>query len=185
MAATLSIAIVALNEEANLGRVLKSVRWADEIVLVDSGSTDRTCEIAREYGARVIVEAWRGYTGQKNYALELCTKDWVLSLDADEEVSPELADEIRGLLTDPGSLDGYSMPRKNLFLGRWMRHGGFYPDPKLRLFRHGMAYSTGRDPHDRFEMREAQKKRSPRVGSLRGPLIHHPYPPLTLYLEHL
>ena len=81
---TLSIAIVALNEEANLGRVLESVRWADEIVVVDSGSTDRTCDIAREYGARVIVEPWRGYTGQKTYALELCTKDWVLSLDADE-----------------------------------------------------------------------------------------------------
>jgi glycosyltransferase involved in cell wall biosynthesis len=180
MAATLSVAIVALNEEANVGRVLESVRWADEIVLVDSGSTDRTCEIAREYGTRVIMEPWRGYTGQKNYALDLCTKDWVLSLDADEEVSPELAQEIRGVLADPQALAGYSMPRKNLFLGRWMRHGGFYPDPKLRLFRRGMAYSTGRDPHDRFEMKEAQ-----RVGRLRGALIHHTYPTLTLYLEHM
>jgi len=180
MAATLSVAIVALNEEANVGRVLESVRWADEIVLVDSGSTDRTCEIAREYGTRVIMEPWRGYTGQKNYALDLCTKDWVLSLDADEEVSPELAEEIRGVLADPQALAGYSMPRKNLFLGRWMRHGGFYPDPKLRLFRPGMAYSTGRDPHDRFEMKEAQ-----RVGRLRGALIHHTYPTLTLYLEHM
>src|SRR5258708_34436777 len=180
MAATLSIAIVALNEEANLGRVLKSVRWADEIVLVDSGSTDRTCEIAREYGARVIVEAWRGYTGQKNYALELCTKDWVLSLDADEEVSPDLAQEIQGVLADPQALAGYSMPRKNLFMGRWMRHGGFYPDPKLRLFRRGMAYSTGLDRHDRFEMKESQP-----VGRLHGALIHHTYPTLTLYLEHM
>jgi glycosyltransferase involved in cell wall biosynthesis len=180
MAATLSVAIVALNEEANLGRVLESVRWADEIVLVDSGSTDRTCEIAREYGARVINEPWRGYTGQKNYALELCTKDWVLSLDADEEVSPELAEEIGGVLADPYALAGYSMPRKNLFMGRWMRRGGFYPDPKLRLFRRGMADSTGRDPHDRFEMKEGQP-----VGRLRGALIHHTYPTLTLYLEHM
>jgi glycosyltransferase involved in cell wall biosynthesis len=179
MAATFSIAIVALNEEANLGRVLESVRWADEIVLVDSGSTDRTCEIAKEYGARVIHEPWRGYTAQKNYALELCTKDWVLSLDADEEVSPELAEEIRGVLADRKALDGYSMPRKNLFMGRWMRHGGFYPDPKLRLFRHGMAYSTGRDPHDRFEMKSGER------GRLRGALIHHTYPTLTLYLEHM
>src|SRR5229473_8097209 len=123
MAATLSVAIVTLNEEANVGRVLESVRWADEIVLVDSGSTDRTCEIAREYGTRVIMEPWRGYTGQKNYALDLCTKDWVLSLDADEEVSPELAEEIQGVLAGPGSLDGYSMPRKTLFMRRWMRHG--------------------------------------------------------------
>jgi glycosyltransferase involved in cell wall biosynthesis len=180
MAATISIAIVALNEEANLGRVLGSVPWADEIVLVDSGSSDRTCDIAREFGAKVLFEPWRGYTGQKNYALELCTKNWVLSLDADEEVSPELAEEIRGVLANPNALDGYSMPRKNLFMGRWMRHGGFYPDPKLRLFRRGMAYSTGRDPHDRFEMKDSQ-----RVGRLRGALIHHTYPTLTLYLEHM
>ena len=177
---TLSIAIVALNEGANLGRVLESVRWADEIIVVDSGSTDRTCDIAREYGARVVTEPWRGYTAQKNYALELCTKDWILSLDADEEVSPELAEEIRRVLAGPESLDGYSMPRKNLFLGRWMRHGGFYPDPKLRLFRRGRAYSTGRDPHDRFEMKNGEP-----VGRLKGALIHHTYPTLNLYLEHM
>src|SRR5215470_7112356 len=113
---TLSIAIVALNEEANLPRTLASVRWADEIVVVDSGSTDRTCDIAREFGARVINEPWRGYTAQKNYALDLCTKDWILSLDADEEVSPELANEIRAVLSGKmpagGYFDGYTMPRK-------------------------------------------------------------------------
>jgi glycosyltransferase involved in cell wall biosynthesis len=184
MADTLSIAIVALNEEANLGRVLESVRWADEIVVVDSGSTDRTCDIAREYGARVIHEPWRGYTGQKNYALELCTKDWILSLDADEEVSPDLAEEVRAVLANSmasgGDFDGYSIRRKNLFLGRWIKHGGFYPDPKLRLFRRGMAYSTGRDPHDRFEL-----KSGTRVGRLQNAMIHHTYPTLTLYLEHM
>src|SRR5215468_375938 len=153
---TLSIAIVALNEEANLPRTLASVRWADEIVVVDSGSTDRTRDIAGEYGARVIVEPWRGYTAQKNYALELCTKDWILSLDADEEVSPELVEQIRAALIGPAKFDGYSMPRKNLFLDRWMKHGGFYPDPKLRLFRRGKAYSTGHDPHDRFEMKNGE-----------------------------
>jgi len=181
---TLSIAIVTLNEEANLPRTLASVRWADEIVVVDSGSTDRTCDIAREYGARVIVEPWRGYTAQKNYALELCAKDWILSLDADEEVSSELAEETRAVLGGgvlaEGHFDGYAMPRKNLFLGRWMRHGGFYPDPKLRLFRRCKAYSTGRDPHDRFEMKNGE-----RVGRLQSALIHHTYPTLTLYLEHM
>ena len=183
MPATLSIAIVALNEEANLGRVLDSVRWADEIVVIDSGSTDRTCDIARERGARVVYEPWRGYTGQKNYALELCTKDWVLSLDADEEVSPQLASEIRALLSGTyrgEACQGYSVPRKNLFLGRWIKHGGFYPDPKLRLFRRGMAYSTGRDPHDRFEMAGGARPQR-----LAGALIHHTYPTLTLYLEHM
>jgi glycosyltransferase involved in cell wall biosynthesis len=177
---TLSIALVTLNEESNLARTLASVRWADEILVVDSGSTDRTCDIAREYGARVISEPWRGYTAQKNYALELCTKDWILSLDADEEVSPELAEEIRRVLAGPDSLDGYVMPRKNLFLGRWIRHGGFYPDPKLRLFLRGKAFSTGRDPHDRFEMKNGE-----RVGRLKGALIHHTYPTLNLYLEHM
>jgi len=180
MAKTLSIAIVTLNEEGNLPRTLASVGWADEIVIVDSGSTDRTCDIAREVGARVISEPWRGYTAQKNYALELCTKDWILSLDADEEVSAELADEIRAVLNRDAKFDGYSMPRKNLFLGRWMKHGGFYPDPKLRLFRRGKAYSTGRDPHDRFEMRNGEP-----VGGFKGALIHHTYPTLNLYLEHM
>ena len=180
MPETLSVAIVTLNEEANLPRTLASVRWADEIVVVDSGSTDRTCDIAREFGARVVIEPWRGYTAQKNFALELCTKDWILSLDADEEVSSELAEEIRKVLSGSAKFDGYSMPRKNLFLGRWMKHGGFYPDPKLRLFRRGKAYSTGRDPHDRFEMKNEEP-----VGRLNGALIHHTYPTLNLYLEHM
>ena len=176
----LSVAIVALNEEANLGRTLASVRWADEIVVVDSGSTDHTCDIAREYGARVVHEPWRGYVAQKNYALELCTQDWILSLDADEEVSPGLADEVRSILLAGGQFEGYTMPRQNLFLGKWMRHGGFYPDPKLRLFRRGSGYSTGFDPHDRFEL----KNMGP-VGRFRGPLVHYTYPTLTYYLEHM
>ena len=95
---TISVAIVAMDEEANIGRTLASVRWADEIVLVDSGSKDRTCDIAREHRARVMVEPWRGYVAQKQYAIELCTKDWVLLLDADEEVSPGLGEEIRAVL---------------------------------------------------------------------------------------
>jgi len=176
----LSVAIVALNEEANLGRTLASVRWADEIIVVDSGSTDRTCDIAREYGAKVTHEPWRGYVAQKNYALELCTQDWILALDADEEVSPGLAGEIRGVVSAGGKFEGYAMPRQNLFLGKWMRHGGFYPDPKLRLFRRGAGYSTGFDPHDRYEL----KSQGP-VGRFRHPLVHYTYPTLTYYLEHM
>ncbi len=189
---TLSVAIVAMDEEANIGRTLASVRWADEIVLVDSGSKDRTCEIAREHGARVIVEPWRGYVAQKQYAIELCTKDWVLLLDADEEISPGLADEIRGAIAtsklansttgDPNAVNGYWLPRKNLFLGRWMRHGGFYPDPKLRLFRRGQGFVTGHDPHDRCELVAGvpQKTRQ-----FRNAMVHYTYPNLTLYLGHM
>jgi glycosyltransferase involved in cell wall biosynthesis len=179
---TLSVAIVAMDEEANIGRTLASVRWADEIVLVDSGSKDKTCEIAREYGARVIVEPWRGYVAQKNYALDLCTRDWVLLLDADEEISPGLAEEIRAVLDDAEAVNGYWMPRKNLFLGRWMRHGGFYPDAKLRLFRRGQGVVTGLDPHDRVELKPEVP---PRTRQFKNAMVHYTYPTLSYYIAHM
>jgi len=179
---SLSVAITAMDEEANIGRTLASVAWADEIVLVDSGSTDRTCEIAREHGARVISESWRGYVAQKQYAIDLCTMDWVLLLDADEEVSPGLAGEIRAAITDPKAAAGYKLPRKNLFLGRWMRHGGFYPDPKLRLFRRGQGFVTGHDPHDRCELKADVPQRTVQF---RNALVHYTYPNLSLYISHM
>jgi glycosyltransferase involved in cell wall biosynthesis len=179
---TLSVAIVAMDEEANIGRTLASVRWADEIVLVDSGSKDRTCDIAREYGARVVLEPWRGYVAQKQYAIELCTKDWVLLLDADEEASPELAEELRNAISNPNAANGYKLPRKNLFLGKWIRHGGFYPDPKLRLFRRGQGLVTGHDPHDRCELVAGVPKN---IRQFKNALIHYTYPNLTLYLGHM
>ena len=179
---TISVAIVAMDEEANIGRTLASVGWADEIVLVDSGSKDRTCEIAREHGARVIVEPWRGYVAQKQYAIDLCTKDWVLLLDADEEVSPGLAQEIRVATASPNAARGYTLPRKNLFLGRWIRHGGFYPDPKLRLFRRGQGFVTGHDPHDRCELKPDVPQQTPQF---KNALIHYTYPTLNLYLGHM
>ena len=183
---TISVAIVAMDEEANIGRTLSSVRWADEIVLVDSGSNDRTCEIAREHGARVVVEPWRGYVAQKQYAIELCTKDWVLLLDADEEVSPGLAEEIRSAIANPDAASAYKLPRKNLFLGRWIRHGGFYPDPKLRLFKRGKGFVTGHDPHDRCELRPAAPGEEPQpTRQFSNALIHYTYPTLTLYLGHM
>jgi len=179
---TISVAIAAMDEEANIGRTLASVRWADEIVLMDSGSKDRTCEIAREHGARVIVEPWRGYVAQKQYAIDLCTKDWVLLLDADEEVSPGLAEEIREAIADPNAVSGYRLPRKNLFLGRWMRHGGFYPDPKLRLFRRGQGFVTGHDPHDRCELKPEVPQR---MRQFQNALVHYTYPNLSLYIAHM
>jgi glycosyltransferase involved in cell wall biosynthesis len=179
---TISVAVVAMDEEANIGRTLASVRWADEIVLVDSGSKDRTCEIAREHGARVLVEPWRGYVAQKQYAIDLCTKDWVLLLDADEEISPGLAEEIRTAIGDPDAVNGYWLPRKNLFLGRWMRHGGFYPDPKLRLFRRGQGFVTGHDPHDRCELKADVPKLT---RQFKNAMVHYTYPTLTLYIGHM
>src|SRR5271154_5344803 len=175
---TISVAIVAMDEEANIGRTLASVRWADEIVLVDSGSKDRTCEIAREHGARVVVEPWRGYVAQKQYAIDLCTKDWVLLLDADEEVSPGLADEIRAAIARPNAASGYKLPRKNLFLGRWIKHGGFYPDPKLRLFRRGAGQFEERLVHEDLRVEGT-------TASLHNHLLHHAYPTIEDYLEHM
>ncbi len=179
---TLSVAMVAMDEEANIGRTLASVQWADEIVLVDSGSKDRTREIAHQIGARVIVEPWRGYVAQKQYAIDLCTKDWILLLDADEEVSPGLADEIRSALAVRNSLNAYWTPRKNLFLGRWMKHGGFYPDPKLRLFRRGLAVVAGYDPHDRVDLKPGVEDGT---RQFKNALIHYSYPTLTYYLGHM
>ena len=150
MRKTLSVAIITRNEEANLGRTLGSVAWADEIVVVDSGSDDRTEEIARSFRSRFFLEEWKGFAAQKNSALEKCSCDWVLSLDADEVLSDELAKEIWELLENDPPFDGYALPRRNLFLGRWMRFRGFYPDPKLRLFRRGAASFEARPVHKRF-----------------------------------
>src|SRR3954466_16082072 len=139
---TLSVCIITLNEEANIGRTLRSVKdIADEIVVVDSGSTDATVSIAQSFGAKVFVEPWKGFARQKNSSLEKAGSDWVLSLDADEEVAPELAASISAVVKSGGEpkFSGYQMNRRNLYFGRWIRHSGYYPDPKLRLVRRGAA----------------------------------------------
>jgi glycosyltransferase involved in cell wall biosynthesis len=178
MSLRLSVAIITKNEEANLARTLASVRWADEVVIVDSGSTDRTADIAREFGAKFFVEEWKGFGVQKNSAIAKCTSDWVLSLDADEEVSPELAEGIRALLKSQPEYPAYFLTRKNFFLGRWVRHGGYYPDPKLRLFRRDGALFEERAVH------ETVRPTGP-AGKLRGDLLHHAYPTLDSYIEHM
>jgi glycosyltransferase involved in cell wall biosynthesis len=181
MPKTLSVAMIAMNEEANLPRTLESVRWADEIVVVDSGSKDRTIEIAKSFGANTIYHAFGGHGEQKNVAIDLCRTDWVLLLDADEVLTPELQTEIRALLNgEPEPKYGaYWIPRRNLILGRWMRHGGFYPDLKLRLFRRGAArMSEGVGPHSTPQFQ------GPR-GRLKHDMLHFAYPDLNTYLEHM
>ncbi len=175
---SLSVVIITLNEEANLARTLGGVAWTDEIVILDSGSTDRTREIAESFKAKFFVEPWKGFAAQKNSALEKATGDWILSLDADEEVEPALAQEIRETLAADPAAAGFWIPRKNFFLGRWIRHGGFYPDPKLRLFRRGGG---------RFEERLVHEDVHPRgpTATLRNNLLHHAYPTLESYLEHM
>jgi glycosyltransferase involved in cell wall biosynthesis len=175
---SLSVVIITLNEEANLARTLPSVAWADEIVIVDSGSTDRTREIAESFHAKSHVEPWRGFAAQKNFALSKAGCDWVLSLDADEEVEPALAEEIRATLAANPEAAGFWIPRKNFFLGRWIRHGGFYPDPKLRLFRRGTGQFEDRLVHEDIRLSSPTAK-------LKHHLLHHAYPTLESYIEHM
>jgi glycosyltransferase involved in cell wall biosynthesis len=180
---TLSVAIITHNEEANIARTLASVAWAGQIIVVDSHSTDRTAEIARSLGATVIQRDWPGFAAQKNFAIQQCTCDWILSLDADEELSRELQREIQSLLTTHPTRDAFYLRRRNLFLGRWMRHGGFYPDAKLRLFRR----NTDPALTPRFTERpvhEVIRFQGP-TATLQGDLIHHAYPTLAAYIAHM
>ncbi len=171
--------MIARNEEKNLPRTLEAVKWADEIVIVDSGSIDRTPEIAKAFGAKHSFNRdFRGHPEQKTIALNKCTSDWILLLDADEVVSPELADEIRRTIQNP-QYDAYWIPRLNLFMTRWIRHGGFYPDHKLRLWRRGTAQmETNVGPHG------TPRYDGPK-GTLKHDLIHYAYPNFELYLSHM
>lgn len=208
----LSVVIIAYDEEVNLGRTLASVQplvanGRGEIIVIDSGSTDRTVEIAKSSGAKVFVEEWKGYAAQKNSAIDKASGDWILSLDADEEVASDLSAEIRELeaicARDPADghrnwglamaqapvgsshLDkigdapiGYWISRKNYFLGRWIRHGGFWPDPKLRLFRRGTGRFENRAVHEDVQLNGPTRR-------LRSSLIHHSYPTLDEYIDHI
>ena len=175
----LSVALITLNEEANLPRTLASVRWADEILVVDAGSTDRTVAVAESFGATVLHQSWQGFAAQKNFALSHCTGTWILSLDADEELTPELQDEIRTLLPTDPPIDAFALKRRNLFLGRWIRHGGLYPDAKLRLFRRATSPTFEPRPvHETVPFHGPQQ-------TLTHDLIHHAYPTLHAYIEHM
>lgn len=175
---TLSVVVITYNEEANIGRLLESVRLADEHIVLDCGSGDRTLDIARSFGAKTYVEKWKGYSAQKNTAIEKATSDWVLSLDADEAAEPELMEEIRYVLDHNPPLNGYYIPRKNYFLGRWMRYGGFYPDRKLRLFRRGLGRFGERPVHEVVQVDGP-------TGTLNHALVHSAYPSLEGYLNQM
>jgi len=193
----LSVVIITFNEEANIGRTLESLKplVADgkgEIIVVDSGSTDRTVEIAKSYGAKVFVEEWKGYAAQKNSAIDKATGDWILSLDADEEISDGMRDLL--LLIVLGKHEsGYAgigmvFARKNHFLGREIKHGGFYPDEKLRLFWHGLGRFEERAVHEDIRMIEGCEIYNPSWHYvMKSPIeiIHHSYPTLSDYIEHM
>ncbi len=168
---SLSVVIVAQDEARTIARVLAAVKpLADEILLVDSGSTDETIELATAGGARVVHQDWLGYAAQKNFAIDLAVNDWVLSLDADEILSPELADEIKSLMRSAKleSCDGYRIPRV-LFIGDTaIRHGGFYPDAQLRLFKKSAGRFNDRLVHEAVRVPGT-------VGRLKHDLLHYAY----------
>jgi len=219
----LSIVLITHNEESNLGRTLESVKplvreGQGEIIVVDSGSTDRTVDIAKSFGAKVFVEPWKGYSAQKNSAIEKATGDWILSLDADEELDTNASKVILfltsgidgssdGELTRLGkgsredsldtiemamaseeatekrvagqALSGYWIARKNEFLGQWIKHGGFWPDPKLRLFRRGRGRFEDRAVHETVIVD------GPTAKLKHGAILHHCYPTLPDYIAHM
>jgi glycosyltransferase involved in cell wall biosynthesis len=208
----ISIALITLNEEVNLPLTLESVQplvrdGQGEIIVVDSGSSDRTLEIARSFGAKIFTEPWKGFAAQKNSAMEKATGDWVLQLDADEMLESGLAGEIYAAihghvaddLNEKDALEtiervieleetnrvgarlnliGFWIPRKNYFLGRWIKHGGFYPDPKLRLIRRGAGKFEEYGAHPTIKVNGA-------TGRLNHALIHNAYPTLRGYIDHM
>ena len=164
----ISACIICHNEERNIKRCLESLKWVHDIIVVDSMSTDRTVEIAEAYTDRIFRRVWPGYAAQKNFALSKAETDWVLSLDADEAVSKTLCDEIKSEIARPEPLDGYRIPRRSFYQGRWINHSGYYPDRQLRLFRREKGHWVGGRVHERMAIEGD-------VGDLKQDLLHYPY----------
>ncbi|HXF04150.1 MAG TPA: glycosyltransferase family 2 protein [Blastocatellia bacterium] len=161
----ISVTVITFNEEDRIADALESVSWADEIVVVDAGSTDRTREIARRYTDRVLIHPWSGYAAQKQYADSQASHEWIFSLDADERVSPALRRSIEAVKREGPQHDGYRVARRAWYLGRWIAHGGWYPDYQLRLYRRDRARWVGDFVHESVRVEG-------RVGRLDGDLWH-------------
>ena len=194
----LSVVVITHNEEVNIARALASAQplVADgkgEIIVVDSGSTDRTVKIAKSFGAKVFIEEWKGYAAQKNSAIEKAEGEWILSLDADEEVGAGMREFLLLALFGRHQEEfadfqgGMIFARSNCFLGRPMRHGGFYPDPKLRLIRRGCARFEDRLVHEDFRLNRGVEYKPSLHYEMGSPIeiIHHSYPTLADYIDHM
>ncbi len=186
---TIASITITKNEEANIRACLETLKWVDELIVVDAESTDRTVELARSYTPHVVVRPWPGYGAQKNFAMKRATADWILIVDADERVSDELREEILNMLRKPPSPRGpvalpdatgdgegegespvaYRIPRQNYYYGRWIRGAGQYPDPQLRLIRRGRGWYNDLPVHEHLEVEGP-------VGDLHGHLDHHTHP---------
>jgi glycosyltransferase involved in cell wall biosynthesis len=175
--ASVTVITLTLNEERNIRECLESARWADELIVVDSGSTDGTIGIARSFTSNVFSIKWEGYGAARNYALTKASSDWILWLDADERVTPELAAEIRGILMDPRhDVNGYAIARRAYFLGRWIRHSGWYPGRVVRLFKRGKGRFSETRVHEQLQI-------DGRAVTTRHDLLHLTDPDLVHYLS--
>jgi len=173
----ISACIITFNEEKNIRDCLESIKWVEEIIVVDSFSKDRTVALCREYTDKVFQRKWQGHVKQKNCALEYTSNEWVLCVDADERISPELREEIEGHMSiNTHSFDGYFFPRHSYYLGRWINHGGWYPDYKLRLFKKSKGRWGGKDPHDKVILNGT-------TTHLKGNLLHFVYKDLSHQLK--
>ncbi len=176
MAVPVTATVITFNEAANIQGALESLSWADEIVVVDSESTDDTVAIARRFTDRVVVRPWPGYVSQKNFAAAQASHDWIFSLDADERVSPALAAEIKKIVSDGATAAGYRVPRVTFHLGRWIRSTDWYPDYQLRLYDRRRGQWAGRYVHESVRSDGA-------VMDLRGELQHYAYRDVAHHLQ--
>ncbi len=164
----ISATVIALNEEKDLPRCLESLKFCDEIILIDSGSTDRTVEVAKKYGAKVIQEPWRGYGAQKNFAMQQAKNEWVLNLDADEVVTTELKNEILIEIQSQNPASGYFIARKTFYLGKWIQYGGWYPNYVTRLCKKSISKWTEPAVHEELTI-EGE------VRNLKNPMLHYTF----------
>lgn len=174
----ISVIVITKNEEKNIERCLQSVQWADEIIVVDADSSDRTVKIAKSLNAKVIVKQWEGFAKQKEFALHLAANEWIFSIDADEEVTHDLKEEILHTIKLPNPLNGYEVPRKSFFLNRWIKNGGWYPGFQLRLFRKSKTRMNHRPVHEGFLVEGL-------MGMLKADLNHYTYHSLHHYIEKM
>ncbi len=173
-----SVILITKNEEVNIERCLQSVQWADEIIVVDAESTDQTVAKAKALHATVFVKHWEGYAKQKEFAMHQTKHDWVFSIDADEEVTEQLKKEILHIVKQSSALNGYEVPRKSFFLGKWIRYGGWYPGYQLRLFKKSKARMNHRPVHEGFLI-------DGMIGLLSADLNHYTYNSIRHYIEKM
>lgn len=178
MRTMISATVITRNEAENIEACLATLRWVDEIILVDQFSTDGTAEIAQKLGAQVFQESWKGFAQQKNSAIEKASGHWILSIDADERVTPQLRQEIEGIVSSETGINGYYIARRNYFCGRWIRHGGWYPDFNLRLFRKGFGQFQERTVHEKVIVEGP-------VSHLKSALEHYTYNSISDYLVRM